>query len=108
LMISLENGSDSLSPLQDWQALYLGAQGNDSQFGGQLSSVSKGMFFDTTYSYSFNIPLQFQSMVDGVEIDNSFRLQLYDAKRNPKVAKLWSNLFTNPKRIRLEVVYIKL
>jgi hypothetical protein len=81
---------------------------DESLFGGSLETVSKGMFSDTTYTYRFNMNLHVQSMVDGVKLDNNFRLQIRDAKRNPKIAKLWSNFYTNPSRIRLEVVYIKL
>ncbi|MFO7669377.1 MAG: DUF4270 family protein [Bacteroidales bacterium] len=108
LMLYTESGQDSLIPPYDFLAIYQGTSGDDSQFGGQLRAVSKGMFFDTTYRYQFNIPLHFQSMVDGADIKNKFILQLYNAKRNPGITKVWSNLYTNPKRIRLEIVYIKL
>ncbi|MCP4312726.1 MAG: DUF4270 domain-containing protein [Bacteroidetes bacterium] len=108
MMLFTEQEGDTLTPLYDYVALYSANQGDGSQFGGQLRAESKGMFYDTTYSYSFNMALHFQSMVDGATTDHNFRLQVYDAIRNPKVSKLWSNLYTNPKRIRLEVVYIKL
>ncbi len=108
LMMYYQTGQDTLAPLYDLLAIFNGTQGDDSQFGGQLKPISKGMFFDTTYSYQFKIPLHLQSMVDGASLPNDFILQTYDAKRNPKISKIWSNLYTNPKRIRLEVVYIKL
>lgn len=108
LMLYYQTGQDTLAPLYDLLTLFQGTQGDDSQFGGQLRAISKGMFFDTTYRYTFNIPLHFQYMVDGADLPNSFVLQNYEAKRNPKVSQIWSNLYTNPKRIRLEVVYIKL
>lgn len=105
LMLFTESPGDSLAFLYDYYTL---SQVDDSQFGGQLRAESKGMFFDTTYVYKFNMTLHFQSMVDGSAPDSDFRLRLYDSKRNPKKSMVWSNLFTNPKRIRLEVVYIKL
>lgn len=107
LVVYSDADSDTLSYLYDQQAL-LENLNDDSQFGGYLQPMSKGMFFDTTYTYQFNIGLHFQSMVDGADLDNKFRLRLYDTKRNPEISTLWSNLYTNPKRIRLEVVYIKL
>ena len=107
LVVYSDSDGDSLSYLYDQQAL-LENLNDDSEFGGYLQPSSKGMFFDTTYTYQFNMGLHFQSMVDGVDLDNKFRLRLYDTKRNPEISTLWSNLYTNPKRIRLEVVYIKL
>ena len=108
LMLHTRSTPDSLSPLYDLLAIFNGTSGDDSQFGGQLRALSKGMFFDTTYTYRFNMPLHFQSMVDGVELTNDFVLQVYQAKNNPKISQVWSNLYTNPNRIRLEIVYIKL
>lgn len=109
LMMFYQTGQDTLAPLYDLLTVYQGTQGaDDSEFGGQLRAISQGMFFDTTYRYSFKMPLHFQSMVDGADLPNNFILQNYDAKRNPQVSQIWSNLYTNPKRIRLEVVYIKL
>ncbi len=108
LMMFYQTGQDTLAPLYDLLTVFQGTQGDDSQFGGQLRAISRGMFFDTTYRYSFKMPLHFQSMVDGANLPNNFILQNYEAKRNPKVSQIWSNLYTNPKRIRLEVVYIKL
>ena len=108
LMLHTRAAPESMEPLYDLLAIYNGTNGDDSQFGGQLRAVSKGMFFDTTYTYRFNIPLHFQSMVDGADLRNDFVLQAYQAKNNPKVSQIWSNLYTNPQRIRLEIVYIKL
>lgn len=107
LVVITDADGDTLSYLYDQQVL-LNNLNDDSQFGGYLQPMSKGMFFDTTYTYQFNIGLHFQSMIDGADLDNKFRVQLYDTKRNPEISTLWSNLYTNPKRIRLEVVYIKL
>ncbi len=45
---------------------------------------------------------------DFEKTDTDFILQLDDGKINPKITKLWSNLPTNNRRIRLEVVYLKL
>jgi hypothetical protein len=79
-----------------------------SLFGGELETVSKGMFFDTTYCYRFNMNLHFQSLVDGTDATNNFRLRVNNTKVNPQITKLWSNLSDNPSRIRLEVIYLKL
>lgn len=79
-----------------------------ADFGGYLKGVSKGLFSDTTYNYRFNMGLHFQSMVDGIKTDNDFILRLADRKTNPKISKLWSNLPANRKRIRLEIVYLRL
>jgi hypothetical protein len=66
------------------------------------------LFYDTTYVYSFNMGLHFQSMVDGTKGDNNFILKVADGRVSPKISKLWSNLPTNEHRIRLEIVYLKL
>lgn len=108
LMLHTRAAPERLEPLYDLLAIFNGTSGDDSQFGGQLRAVSQGMFFDTTYTYRFNIPLHFQSMVDGADLSNDFILQAYQAKNNPKVSQIWSNLYTNSQRIRLEIVYIKL
>jgi hypothetical protein len=108
LMMFYQTGQDTLAPLYDLVTIFNGTQGNDSEFGGQLRAISQGMFFDTTYRYSFMMPLHFQYMVDGTDLPNNFIVQNYNSKRNPNVSQIWSNLYTNPKRIRLEVVYIKL
>jgi hypothetical protein len=105
LMVYTELDDGMLENIYDFVIL---SQVEGDQFGGSLETESKGMFSDTTYRYRFNMGLHFQSMVDGAKPDYNFRLQLYDALRNPKVSKLWSNLSSNPKRIRLEIVYLKL
>jgi hypothetical protein len=79
-----------------------------TRFGGYKKAESQGLFNDTTYTYRFNIGLHFQSMVDGEKPDNDFILQLNDGNINPRFAKLWSNLPANERRIRLEIVYLKL
>ncbi len=81
---------------------------NDRLFGGILKAESEGMFFDTTYTYRFNMPLHFQALVSGEKADNNFILQIYDADRNPRFTKLWSSFPGNRQRIRLEIVYLKL
>jgi hypothetical protein len=105
LMLFTEQDNGNLENLYDYIAV---SKVDDKLFGGVLNPVSRGMFYDTTYTYQFNMGLHFQSMIDGVAPDYNFRLELYDAVRNPKITKLWSNLSANPKRIRLEVVYLKL
>jgi hypothetical protein len=79
-----------------------------SRFGGYRKAESEGMFSDTVYTYRFNMGLHFQYMLDEEKSDNDFVLQLYDGIINPKYSKLWSNLFTNERRIRLELVYLKI
>ncbi|MEA3460598.1 MAG: DUF4270 family protein [Bacteroidota bacterium] len=79
-----------------------------SRFGGYKKAESFSLFSDTTYTYRFNIGLHFQSMVDGEKPDNDFILQVNDGNINPRFTKLWSNLPANQRRIRLEVVYLKL
>jgi len=79
-----------------------------SRFGGYKKAESKGMFSDTTYTYRFNMGLHFQHLLDGTKEDNDFILQLDDGLINPEYSKLWSNLPANERRIRLEIVYLKL
>ena len=79
-----------------------------SRFGGYRKAESEGMFSDTVYTYRFNMGLHFQYMLDEEKSDNDFVLQLYDGLTNPKYSRLWSNLFTNERRIRLELVYLKI
>ncbi|MCK5135334.1 MAG: DUF4270 family protein [Bacteroidales bacterium] len=107
LMIHTFLESGEYEPLYDPAVLYANLQ-HYNQFGGFLKGESDGMFFDTTYTYRFNMPLHFQAMVSGEKPDYDFILRLNDLKKNPKISKLWSNLPANRKRIRLEVVYLKL
>ncbi len=79
-----------------------------ARFGGYKKTESLGMFYDTTYTYRFNMGLHFQYMVDGAKPDNDFILQLNDGLENPRMSVLWGNLPTNERRIRLEIVYLKL
>jgi hypothetical protein len=79
-----------------------------ANFGGYLKGQSLGLFNDTTYIYRFNIGLHFQALLDGTKAENDFILQVSDGLINPKITKLWSNLPANERRIRLEVVYLKL
>jgi hypothetical protein len=79
-----------------------------SRFGGYKKADSDGLFSDTVYTYRFNMGLHFQYLLDEAKSENDFVLQLDDGLINPKYSKLWSNLFTNERRIRLEIVYLKL
>ena len=100
---------DSHELIYDYHVLIANDQTQQAaEFGGYKKAESLGLFNDTTYTYRFNIGLHFQSMVDGVKPDNDFTLQLNDGNVNPKYTKLWSNLPANEKRIRLEIVYLKL
>ena len=109
LMIGTILEDDSYQPIYDYLLLLSSdASQQASGFGGYKKAVSQGLFSDTTYTYRFNIGLHFQAMVDGTKPDNDFILQLNDGLSNPKFSKLWSNLPTNERRIRLEIVYLKL
>ncbi len=105
LMLYSELEGGQLEYIYDFQAV---RDVDPTMFGGDKKTYSKGMFQDTTYIYQFNVSLHFQSMVDGTKTDNNFRLRVNSGVRNPEICKLWSNLYTNPRRIRLEVVYLKL
>jgi hypothetical protein len=105
LMLFTELEDGELELLYDYLAVQ---SSNDRLFGGILKAESKGMFFDTTYSYRFNMGLHFQAMVNGEKPDNDFILKLYSALTNVNFSKLYSNLPANLKRIRLEIVYLKL
>jgi len=108
LMIGTILEDDSYEHIYDYHVLwYNDATREAIRFGGYKKAESLGMFSDTTYTYRFNIGLHFQSMVDGTKADNDFILQL-DDMINPKFSKLWSNLPANERRIRLEIVYLKL
>lgn len=106
LMLGTIKEDYSFEPIYDFLVLTNSQQG--SQFGGYKKADSKGMFSDTSYVYKFELPLHFQYMIDGARLDNDFILQLNDGRINPRISKLWSNLPTNNRRIRLEVVYLKL
>lgn len=100
---------DSYEPIYDYYVLFANDPTQEAaRFGGYKKAESLGLFNDTTYTYRFNIGLHFQSMVDGAKPDNDFILQLDDGNINPKYTTLWSNLPTNERRIRLEIVYLKL
>jgi len=106
LILKTELDEGEYEPLYDYVTLDYNQQ--SKRFGGILKAESEGMFFDTTYTYRFNMPLHFQAMVSGEKSDNNFILQVYDAGQNPRFTKLWSSFPDNRKRIRLEVVYLKL
>jgi hypothetical protein len=106
LMMATILDDNSYEPIYDYLVMVNSQQG--SQFGGFKKADSEGMFADTTHVYKFEIPLHFQYMVDGQKSTNDFILQVDNGLANPKVSKLWSNLPTNNRRIRLEVVYLKL
>jgi len=109
LMIGTILEDESFEPIYDYHVIWSNDPTREaSRFGGYKKAVSKGMFYDTTYTYRFQMPLHFQSMIDGVKPENDFILQLNDGLENPAFTKLWGNLPSNEKRIRLEVVYLKL
>ena len=109
LMIGTILEDENYEPVYDYYVLwYNDPQKVASQFGGYKKAESLGMFYDTTYTYRFNMGLHFQSMIDGAKPDNDFILQLADGLENPRISKLWGNLPTNERRIRLEIVYLKL
>jgi hypothetical protein len=102
-------GDDSYQPIYDYYVLLINDPNQEaSRFDGYKKAESKGLFNDTTYTYRFNMGLHFQSMLDGEKTDNDFVLQIDDGLINPKYSKLWSNLSANERRIRLEIVYLKL
>ena len=106
LMIGTILEDETFQPLYDY--VVLAETGSQTAFGGYKTAVSQGMFYDTTYVYSFKVGLHFQAMVDGTKEDNDFILRVGDGRINPRISKLYSNLPTNEHRIRLEIVYIKL
>ena len=109
LMIGTVLEDNDYEPVYDYYVL-LSSDPNQtaSRFGGYKKADSKGLFSDTTYTYRFNMGLHFQYMLDGEKNDNDFILQLDDGMINPLYSKLWSNLPANQRRIRLEIVYLKL
>ena len=109
LMIAtvMENGS--YEPIFDYFLLFSNDPAYEaSRFGGYKKADSEGLFSDTVFTYRFNMGLHFQHLLDGEKSENDFVLQLDDGSINPKYSKLWSNLPTNNRRIRLEIVYLKL
>jgi hypothetical protein len=103
----LEDGS--LEQIYDFNVVwYNDATQQGFRFGGYKKAVSQGLFSDTTYTYQFRMGLHFQAMLDGTNSVNDFILQVSDGLINPRNAVLWSNLPANKKRIRLEIVYLKL
>jgi hypothetical protein len=100
---------ESYEPIYDYHVIwYNDPEKQAARFGGYKKAESLGMFFDTTYTYRFNMGLHFQNMVDGLKPDNDFILQVNDGLENPRIAKFWGNLPANERRIRLEIVYLKL
>ncbi len=109
LMIGSLLEDEAYEPVYDFFVLLANDPNRTAaDFGGYIKGVSKGLFSDTTYNYRFNMALHFQSMIDGLKTDNDFILRLADKSTNPKITKLWSNLPANRKRIRLEIVYLRL
>ena len=109
LMLGTILDSGVYEPIYDYYVLLVNDPTQQaSRFGGYKKAESKGMFSDTTYTYRFNMGLHFQYMLDGAKEDNDFILQLDDGLINPEYSKLWSNLPANERRIRLEIVYLKL
>ena len=109
LMFGTILDDDEYEPIYDYFILLSNDPNQQaSRFGGYKKADSKGMFSDTIYTYRFNMGLHFQYMLDEVKTENDFVLQLDDGLINPKYSLLWSNLPTNNRRIRLEIVYLKL
>ena len=109
LMFGTILGDESYEPIYDYNVLWANDPNQQAtRFGGYKKAESMGMFSDTTYTYRFNMGLHFQSMVDGAKLDNDFILQVHDDLVNPRYCTVWSNLPANPRRIRLEIVYLKL
>jgi len=109
LMIGTILDDSDYEPIYDYYVLL----SNDptqqaSRFGGYKKAESMSLFSDTTYTYRFNIGLHFQTMLNGEKAENDFVLQIDDGLINPQYTKLWSNLPANERRIRLEIVYLKL
>jgi hypothetical protein len=109
LMIKTLLDDNSLEQIYDFNVLWSNdATQQATRFGGYKKAESLGLFSDTTYTYQFRMGLHFQAMLDGTKSDNDFVLQVSDGLINPRNAVLWSNLPANEKRIRLEIVYLKL
>ena len=109
LMIGTILEDENYEPIYDYHVLWFNDPNKQAaRFGGYKKAESQGMFFDTTYTYRFNMGLHFQNMIDGAKPDNDFILQLEDGLENPRRSKLWGNLPANERRIRLEIVYLKL
>ena len=109
LMFRTNTEDDSYELSYDYLILLANdPSGVGSSFGGYRKAESEGLFSDTVYTYRFTMGLHFQYMLDEAKPDNDFILQLYGGITNPKYSKLWSNLFTNERRIRLELVYLKI
>jgi len=109
LMVKTILDNDEYEHIYDYFVLFTNDPNSQaSSFGGYKKAESKGMFSDTTYTYRFNMGLHFQYMLDGEKSENDFILQLQDGVINPLYSKLWGNLSTNERRIRLEIVYLKL
>lgn len=106
LMMGTILEDNSYEQIYDFNILTYNSLG--SNFGGYLKGQSLGLFNDTTYTYRFNMGLHFQALLDGTKSENDFILRVSDGLTNPKITKLWSNLPANERRIRLEVVYLKL
>ena len=103
----LEDGA--YEPVYDYYVMLVNDQNHTAAaFGGYKKADSRGLFSDTTYTYRFNMGLHFQSMVDGVKTDNDFILQLADGINNTRISKLWSSIPANQKRLRMEIVYLRL
>lgn len=107
LMLYMEPSDGELEFVYDYLVLY--QQELESLYGGSLEGDSRGIFFDTTYSYRFDVTLHFQYLVDKkLDINSSYRLRIKDQTKNAKFSKIWSNLPEHKRRIRLELVYVKL
>jgi hypothetical protein len=109
LMMTTLLEDNSVEQIYDYNVIWYNDPTKQAiRFGGFKEADSESMFSDTTYTYRFKVGLHFQSMVDGAKEDNNFLLQVADGLINPKYTELWSNLPSNQRRIRLEIVYLKL
>jgi hypothetical protein len=107
MMLYMETSDGELDFVYDYRVLY--QQEVESLFGGQLEGESRGIFFDTTYHYRFDITLHFQYLVDNeLDITTPYRVRLKDQTKNVSFSKIWSNLPEQKRRIRLELVYVRL
>lgn len=77
------------------------------KFDGYLRPVSKGVFYDTTYVYRFNIGLHYQSLINGDVENYDLVLQPFDWK-NFNFVKLWSNYYAKKGSLRLKIIYTKI
>ncbi|MBN1132551.1 MAG: DUF4270 family protein [Bacteroidales bacterium] len=101
LILYTDLGDKGTEPLYDYVI-------DQAAYDGRLKAVSEGVFFDTTYQYSFNIGLHYQNLISGKIENRDLVLQPYDQKISNKMVKLWSNFYPTQGGLRLKIVYTKL